>query len=160
MDGNNNGLYPYNNQDAYSNPYGTPYQNNGMDAFSNVNSGYANPVVDSGYNAYNQAGYNSGFAADYGNDWNSRPVQASSKKGIPALVCGIVTLCLGWCWILPWLWEFPIATGIVAIVMGAIGRKRNSSDGKALAGLIMGAVGLGLPIIIVTIVIIAAAASY
>ena len=172
MDGNyNNGMnnnYPYDNgngytpgADLYNNNVNTmPYNNAVSNVYDpNMNAGYnAGYAADPGYAA--TPGYNAGFAISYDNDWNQQPVAARSKKGIPALILGIVTLCLFWCWILIWLCFFPIATGIVAIVLGAVGRKHNHSDGKALAGMIMGIVGIALPAIIVIIAAIAVAANW
>lgn len=78
------------------------------------------------------------------------PMGAPQPQGkgmaIAALILGIVSvaLCL--------YWFIAIPVGIVAIVLGVIARKRGVGAGMALAGIITGAVGavLGLIIAILT----------
>ncbi|MGI5357758.1 DUF4190 domain-containing protein [Streptomyces sp. CA-252508] len=79
-----------------------------------------------GYGAYGQPG------------WQPAP---SNGMGIAALVLGIVSVVL-FC-----MWGFGIVPGILALVFGVLGRKkvqRGEADnhGVALAGIILGAVGI------------------
>ena len=69
--------------------------------------------------------------------FNQAPVQEAPKPGkglaIAALVLGIVSfLC------------FPIITGVLAIIFGAVAKSKGYPGGMATAGLVCGIIGLGL----------------
>ena len=75
----------------------------------------------------------------------------SSGTGVGAMVCGIVSLVL--CWV-------PIVglvLGIVATILGGKGRQTLPPDkrGMALAGFIMGIIGMVIGIIILLVMIVA-----
>lgn len=157
MDGNmNNGFQDPN----------AGFQNQGA-GFQDPNAGFANPnagfqnTVDTqnqagfastGYYdpnaAYQQPGFQTaGFQAT--NDWGASAPQ-QSKKGIPALICGICGVAFFWLGFTA-AFFIPVALGIVGIVMGSMAIKANGKDVKGKVGLILGIVAIALPILIFTI---------
>lgn len=63
----------------------------------------------------------------------------SNTNGIIALIFGIIGLCCAWLIPIPFVpWLFPI----VAIIFGAIGIKKDDSNGMAIAGLVLGIISI------------------
>jgi hypothetical protein len=71
----------------------------------------------------------------------------SGGLGTGALICGILSLALGWL-----IWIIGIILGIVAVVLGAVGMGRR--ERYAVAGLVLGIVGIIMSIIWVIIAIL------
>lgn len=72
--------------------------------------------------------------------WTGMPAMPNNGLGTAALIVGIVSV-VGFC-----LWPLAIVTGVLGVVFGVIGRQRASrgeatNGGQALAGIICGAVG-------------------
>lgn len=66
--------------------------------------------------------------------------QPGKGLAIAGMVCGIVSfLC------------FPIVTGILGIVFGAVAKKKGYTGGMATAGIVCGAIGLGLYFILLAV---------
>ncbi|MEV5611650.1 DUF4190 domain-containing protein [Streptomyces sp. NPDC052225] len=134
-------------------PYGTGYGN----AY-----GYANPYAPPGepvppppigpegpgvfpYPAY---GYGQGYG--YGNGWPGAPAGPRNGFGVAALVLGIATA-VGFV-----LWPLAIVTGVLAVVLGVLGRRRAgrgaaTNGGQALAGFICGLGGLLLALLLAVV---------
>ena len=66
--------------------------------------------------------------------------------GIVALVFGIIGIATSLISIIPTpfviLWYVPLTTSVVGIICGSIGIKMDDSPGLAIAGLVLGSVGL------------------
>ena len=141
----------FNNNQGFAPGYQDPnaaFQNN-MNAMNNP-QGYAAPTYQDpnmGYNAMNQTpGYNTaGFYASNPAAYGS-PV---SKKSTGSLVCGIIGLCLSWLSIFVFTIWIPLTLGIIATALGGVSVKRDEKKGKAIAGLVMGAITILLSIIFV-----------
>lgn len=96
-------------------------------------------------------GYTPGYAAGYG-----RPmVTPTNGKATAALVTGIASLILSWCCFLG-------LGGIVAIALGVRARKEiaasggtQQGDGLALAGIITGAIGVVLGLLVLVLIVVA-----
>lgn len=82
--------------------------------------------------------------------YSGEPVDYSSGKGqgkglgIASMVCGIISL-IGCCG----LWYVSIPLAIVAIVLGIVQIVKNEARGMAIAGIVCGAVGAILSILII-----------
>ncbi|MHA1107151.1 MAG: hypothetical protein ACTSPN_15770 [Promethearchaeota archaeon] len=63
----------------------------------------------------------------------------SNTNGIIALIFGIIGLCCAWLIPIPFV---PFLFPIVAIVFGAIGIKKDDSNGMAIAGLVLGIISV------------------
>jgi Domain of unknown function (DUF4190) len=75
------------------------------------------------------------------------PARPTNQLAIAALVCGCAQL------------FFSVLTGIPAVILGHIARRQiretgENGDGMALAGLILGYVGIGLSVIFAVILIL------
>ena len=75
--------------------------------------------------------------------------QAQSANGyaIAALVCGIVGVCS--CGI----YSLGIPS-LVAIILGAVGKKKPGSRGLAIAGLVLGIIGLAIGLLVIAVFLI------
>ena len=74
----------------------------------------------------------------------------SNTMGVIALIFGILGLCCGW--ILEVFIPFvSIIFPIIAIIFGAIGIKKDDSNGMAIAGLILGIISLVCYALIITV---------
>jgi hypothetical protein len=69
------------------------------------------------------------------------PTESNTNLSTAALVLGIVAACIG---LIPIVGFFAIPCGILAIIFGVKGIRRNVQRNFALAGLITGCVGLVL----------------
>lgn len=82
-----------------------------------------------------------------------------SKKGMTAFVFGIAGIAFLLAGIfLPYFLIAAFIAGLVAVVMGSVARKKNSDDGKAIAGRLLGWItlaGIGVLLILAAIVVIA-----
>ena len=76
------------------------------------------------------------------------PVSQTNGLAIAALVCGVVGLCA---------YGIP---SIVAIILGALGRKNPVQQGIATAGLILGIIGTLFWLLILIVAIVAAASAF
>lgn len=98
--------------------------------------------------------YYSESAAD-NNVYAGEPVNYGSGKGqgtgfgIASMICGIVSL-IGCCG----LWYVSIPCAIAAIVLGIVQIVKNESKGMAVAGIVCGAIGLLLTIVVIILVAI------
>ena len=111
-----------------------------MDDFNNQQgydpNMYQQPQGGYDPNAYQQSQYNQNAY--------QQPQQQGSGLGIASMVCGIVALvgsCFGW---------VGIILAIIAVVLGALGIKKNSGKGMAIAGLVCGIIALVPSIIVLT----------
>jgi len=105
--------------------YNVPPQNQNYEQNQNFNQHY-----NQNYN-YNQA---PGQNMNYGYPPYQNNVQDPGKGlAIAALVLGIVSF---FC--------FPIITGVLGIVFGGVAKSKGCRSGMATAGIVCGAVGLGL----------------
>jgi hypothetical protein len=87
-------------------------------------------------------------------DTKSQPAHGGGVAyGVTSLVTGIVALLLGW-----FAW-FRLPLGAIAIVFGALGIKRPDSKGLAIAGLITGAIGAFIGLVVTFIFILAVTVS-
>jgi len=76
--------------------------------------------------------------------------------GIVALILGIAGISLSWLGIIPsfiysGVGYLPIPILLIAIICGAIGIKKDDSPGMAIAGLVLGSIGIFISIICVII---------
>jgi hypothetical protein len=74
--------------------------------------------------------------------------KASSKKGNTAMIFGIIglgLLVLGL--FVPYIILGAIVAAIIAVVLGSVARKTDPSDKKAMAGLLLGWITLGLAVL-------------
>lgn len=109
-------------------------------------SGYGSPAEQQGYgppSGYQGAPPPGGYGT-----------QKKNGFGVAALVLGIAAILLFWTFV------GGIVLGIMAIAFGVLGRKRVSrgeadNGGMALAGIITGAVGLAITLVIVVVAIVA-----
>ena len=90
-----------------------------------ANAPYGQPPYTQGYQnqPYGQQPY---YQGGYG---PNQPGQPGKGLGIAGMVCGILSLLLIFAFM-----PLGIGCGIAGLVMGIIGRKKNNSDGMALAG--------------------------
>ncbi len=119
--------------------YNAPPQNQNYNQNQNFNQNY-NYNQNQGYNQnytqnqnynYNQ---NPGQNPNYGyNPYQNNMQDPGKGLAIAALVLGIVSF---FC--------FPIITGVLGIVFGAAAKSKGCRSGMATAGIVCGAVGLGL----------------
>jgi len=89
-------------------------------------------------------------APGYGYGWPGLQQPPSNGMGVTALVLGIVSAVV-FC-----LWPLAILLGVLAVIFGVIGRRKAhrgeaTNGGMALAGLICGAVGVVLGIVMIVI---------
>ena len=63
----------------------------------------------------------------------------SNTNGIISLIFGIIGLCCAWLIPIPYV---PFLFPIVAIVFGAIGIKKDDSNGMSIAGLVLGIISV------------------
>lgn len=96
------------------------------------------PVTEEPVYGGEPAGYN-GESMDY-----SSGKGQGKGLGIASMVCGIVSL-IGCCG----LWYVSIPLAIAAIVLGIVQIVKNESRGMAIAGIVCGAAGLILSIIVI-----------
>jgi len=83
-------------------------------------------------------------------DTKSQPAHGGGVAyGVTSLVTGIVALLAGW-----FVW-FSLPLGAIAIVFGALGMKRPDSKGMAIAGLITGAIGAFIGLVVVFFFVLA-----
>lgn len=80
-----------------------------------------------GYGGYGQPGW---------------PQAPANGMGTAAMVLGILALTIGWCYGVP-----ALVLGVLALIFGILGRKRvqrgeANNGGQALAGIIMGSIGI------------------
>lgn len=102
----------------------------GLDMNAGQSIAYNVPPQNQNYN-YNQA---PGQNMNYGYPPYQNNVQDPGKGlAIAALVLGIVSF---FC--------FPIITGVLGIVFGGVAKSKGCRSGMATAGIVCGAVGLGL----------------
>ncbi|MFP1627719.1 DUF4190 domain-containing protein [Streptomyces sp. 5K101] len=78
--------------------------------------------------------------------WTQGP---SNGMGTAAMVLGILAVTIGWCYGVP-----ALVLGLLALIFGIVGRKRAQrgeadNGGQALAGIIMGSIGLLIFVIFV-----------
>ena len=76
--------------------------------------------------------------------------EQSSGLGVAALILGILSYAV-----------LPLVAGVAAIVLGVAGRKaadegRASGRGMATAGLVLGAINLGLSVLVVVVIVLIA----
>lgn len=69
--------------------------------------------------------------------YGAAPVKKPVGLGVASMVCGILSLVLSCC--VPYL---PLILALVAVVLGAMGIKKNAGKGMAIAGLVCGIIGL------------------
>lgn len=80
----------------------------------------------------------------------SHPVHGGGVAyGVTSLVTGIIALLAGW-----FVW-ISLPLGAIAIVFGALGMKRPDSKGLALAGLITGAIGTFIGLVVIFFFVLA-----
>lgn len=101
---------------------------------------------------YPHAGY-AGAPAQGHPGWTGMPPLPSNGMGVSSLVLGIIAAA-GFCF-----WPVAIALGVLAVIFGAIGRGKASrgeatNAGQALAGIICGAVGSALALILGVVVLV------
>jgi len=82
------------------------------------------------------------------------PLQTAPRNGygVTAMVLGIVAVVSVFT---GWLVPLALATGVLATVFGVLGRRRAArgeatDGGQALAGLILGPIGIGLAVLAIT----------
>lgn len=142
---------PTNGNDAYGSPtsgndaYGNPaYGNNAYGNNAYGNASYGTP--DNHPNAYGGNPYGQN-GQTYGQPYPGYYVAGSRRKkdgiafGVASLVLGIVTIVL-FCFCISWI------TGILAIVFGIVQLVKYEKKGLAIGGIITGAVGLLLTILL------------
>ena len=91
------------------------------------------------------------------------PTQDDSGKNfsIAALVCGILGLCGG---VIPVVQYFTLVLAVLGIVFGVIGMKKTKAtsgkaNGMAVAGMVLGIVGVGLTLVLLCVASCAALAA-
>lgn len=129
-------------QDPFSTP--PPERQAGAGGPSDPGAGSTSPGYgDAQYNAAPRAEGNEQYGQQqYGAPPYGTPVAAAPKNGlgIAALVLGILALLTGW-------FLLGALFGLIAIVLGIIGRRRASrgeatNGGMALAGIVLGVLGI------------------
>ena len=86
----------------------------------------------------------------YGEPEMNQPTKGTGKgAGIASLICGIIAL-VGCCG----AWYVGIPCGIAAVICGIIQCKKKQSKGLAIAGIICGAIGIVLSIVILIAVVV------
>jgi hypothetical protein len=93
-------------------------------------------------------GYGNGYGYGYG--WPGMPPAPNNGMGTASLVIGIISAVV-FC-----LWPLAILLGVLAVVLGILARRKASrgeatNSGQALAGIICGAVGVVLGILITVV---------
>ncbi|MFF4489004.1 DUF4190 domain-containing protein [Streptomyces sp. NPDC001544] len=97
-----------------------------------------------------QPGY--GYPAGHGYGWPGTQPTPSNGMGTAALSLGILAaLCF-------WLWPLAIVLGVLAVIFGVIGRGKArrgeaTNGGQSLAGIICGAAGLVLGLLMTVVFI-------
>ncbi|MEU6125644.1 DUF4190 domain-containing protein [Streptomyces sp. NPDC047123] len=81
------------------------------------------------------------------------PAAPANGMGVAGLVLGIVAAVV-FC-----LWPLAIVLGILAVIFGAVGRRKArqgaaTNGGQALAGMICGAVGVALAVVVLVILLV------
>lgn len=105
------------------------------------------PAGQYGYPGY--PGYGAGYGQGYGQGgWAQAP---ANGMGTAAMVLGILALTIGWCYGVPGL-----VLGVLALIFGVLGRKRvargeANNGGQALAGIIMGSIGIVIGVIFIAL---------
>ena len=113
--------------------YTAPQQDQNYTQNYNQAPNYQNPQYNQNYNQY----YNQGQPQGYG--YNTAPIAppaAGKGMAIAALVLGIVSF---FC--------FPAITGTLGIIFGCVAKGKGCRSGMATAGIICGAIGIALWII-------------
>ena len=144
---------PQQQQPPYQDPYaqppvsGSPYPTSGG-AYQQPTSGGAYPTSPA-YPGYQQPGYQQPGYPGYG-----APASGNNTLAIVSMILGIVSIPLACCFYI------GILPGIAGIVLGVLGQRKaaemnGSGKGMALAGIITGAVGaaLGLLLIVLNVII-------
>ena len=140
---------PYGSNSGYSNAQqNDPYGQNGY------NNNQQNPYGNNGYNnqqdPYGQNGYNNNQQNPYGNPYqapdfysniNREFTDENAGKATASMVLGIISL-VACC--LP-IAGYPVS--IIGLVLGIKSKDSLTNGGKAKAGIIMSAIGLGLTIL-------------
>ena len=133
-----------NNQNNYSQPYGSPEQNTYSQAnYSQPNGGYSQP-----YGGYSQPNY-----SQANNAAPAEGIGGIRALAITSLITGILGLCF--CWVV----GIFLASSIVAVVTASIAQKRGAgarmgaARGIAIAGKITGVFGIVFNGIFLTILI-------
>ena len=85
------------------------------------------------------------------NELRSKKADSKANLGKTAMILGIVGIGL---LIVPYLAIASIPCAILAIIFGYKARKANKNDGKALAGIILGWVTLGLILLAIALIVI------
>ena len=80
---------------------------------------------------------------------DKKPKGTGKGPGIASLICGIISL-IGCCG----AWYVGIPCGIAAIICGIIQCVKNRSKGMAVAGIICGAIGIVMSIVVLVAVVI------
>ncbi|MEU8958298.1 DUF4190 domain-containing protein [Streptomyces sp. NPDC048518] len=118
--------------------------------------GYPGPPGGApGYGYPGQPGYPGyqGAPGAPGYGWPAMPMAPANGMGVAGLVLGIIAA-VGFC-----LWPLAIVVGILAVIFGAIGRRKArrgeaTNGGQALAGIICGAAGIVLSIAVLVILLV------
>ncbi|RFU83316.1 DUF4190 domain-containing protein [Streptomyces triticagri] len=101
---------------------------------------------------YGHPGYGHPYPAPPGYRWPGMQPPPGNGLGTTSLVLGIIAA-VGF-----FLWPLAIVLGVLALVFGAIGRQKTvrgeaNNEGVALAGIICGAVGLGLGVLMMVLAV-------
>lgn len=146
MDGNMNNQQ-YNNTAFPEQGAGFQDPNAGMNNMNQQAPGFASTGYYDPNAAYQQPGFQTaGFQTSP--EWAAQSAGgAQSKKGIPAMICGICAVAFFW---LGFTAAFfvPVACGIVGIVLGSQAIKANGKDTKGRVGVICGIIGVVIPVLI------------
>jgi hypothetical protein len=140
---------PYGQQPGYGQPTsGSPYGQ----PTSGQPYGQPTPGQPYGADPYAQQPY--GAAPNYPNAGYPQPQGQQNTLGLVSMILGIASIPLVCCLYL------GVPLGIAAIVTGYLGRQKAaqglaSNDGQAKAGLICGAVAVGLAVLVVILNIVA-----
>jgi hypothetical protein len=134
---NQNNNDPYGSNSGYSNAQqNDPYGQNGY------NNNQQNPYGQNGYNNGQQNPYGNPYQApDFYSNINREFTDENAGKATASMVLGIISL-VACC--LP-IAGYPVS--IIGLVLGIKSKDSITNGGKAKAGIIMSAIGLGLTII-------------
>ncbi|GAA3267069.1 MULTISPECIES: DUF4190 domain-containing protein [Dactylosporangium] len=139
-------------QPAYQDPYAQPQQPAYQDPYAQQPpvSGTPYPTSGGGYptsggayptsgGAYPQQGYQAGYGA---------PAQPQNTLGLVGMILGIASIPLAFCC------SIGLPLGIAAVICSYLGQNKvkqglANNEGNAKAGLICGAIGIGLTIIVI-----------